>query len=666
MNMMGMGGMNMMGMGGMNMMGMGGMMMGMAGGGMLGGGIPGAINCLGFNQFNGGLGMVGATMNQGLILLIQQLVAPGEWGPQRCRTMQPLYGFPGNNLGIPGGTLPGGPPPPTEEGGPAADIRNSNTIGFYAPALALVVRGTSRIHTNLMGGLVTSKKPADAGEVGVRPGRVAAVKPDKGKIVDVANAQGEDLDPTKVWQEALAQGVEDPGLIIACADFLFEHGKFEHAAEFLKADLRQGILVRPWVYEALAIALEASKTGSPEEIQRARLSAIALDPQDARGYLKAARAVADQRQYTRALAFCKEAAKLEPNSPHPYADALAYAEQGKDADGMAWAAGGLLSQEWPADGPRLHLTAQARLDALAADLDGEQHKADAERLRGVVGKARRRDLVVKLIWEAGVSGAADLELEVKEPCGSVCSSELRQSPGGGAWTGNLIPVSKRGAVTVAVDESLKKPFATYAAARAFPGTYEVTVRRIWGAPLGGRARLEIIQHQGTPDETRRIETVRVDNKTTLKVTLKDGRRTQVAPVAPDATVRRAELKDEVVKERRILEKLRDIADPYYAGEGPARMSGGVGLARYGVRAEDVGARTPTAEQLKRKADEQPVFQGAVAPLSGWSGNLTTTATVSADRRYVRLNVSPVFVSGFGSGLSRPTFNLSSIPGGVVP
>src|SRR5262249_53934982 len=196
--------------------------------------------------------------------------------------------------------------------------------------------------------------------------------------------------------------------------------------------------------------------------------------------------MADARQWDRALAFCKEAARLEPNSPHPYADALAYAEGGKDAAGMEWAAGGLLSQEWPVDSPRLHLTAQRNLENLAVSLAEGQRKADADRMRAAVRKAAQRDVVVNLRWEAGSSGAADLELQVKEPCGSVCSSELRQSPGGGAWTGNLIPVSKRGPTPEGVDETMKKPFATYAAAQAFPGEYQITVRRIWGDPLGGR------------------------------------------------------------------------------------------------------------------------------------------------------------------------------------
>src|SRR5208282_4835949 len=117
------------------------------------------------------------------------------------------------------------------------------------------------------------------------------------------------LDPTKVWNESFARGGVDAGLVIATADFLFESGEFKHAAELLKANLRQGVVVRPWVFEALAIALEASG-GDPEEIRRARLSGIALDPNDAQGFMSAARAQADRGQFDRALAFCKQAALL--------------------------------------------------------------------------------------------------------------------------------------------------------------------------------------------------------------------------------------------------------------------------------------------------------------------------------------------------------------------
>src|SRR5262245_57259380 len=103
---------------------------------------------------------------------------------------------------------------------------------------------------------------------------------------------------------------------------------------------------------------------------------------------------------------------------------------------------------------------------------------------------------------------------------------------------------------------------SYVAAQAFSGDYEVKVRRLWGQPLGGKARLEIVQHQGTPKETRRIETVKVDEPVvTLKVKLEDGRRTALATVPPPSALRR-EAQDNPVKTRRVMEKLRDVADPY--------------------------------------------------------------------------------------------------------
>src|SRR5205823_4694080 len=136
-----------------------------------------------------------------------------------------------------------------------------------------------------------------------------------------AGGDDKDLDPTKVWNDAFAKGGINAGHVVATADFLFESGQFKHAAEFLKANLRAGVVARPWVFEALAVALESSG-GDREEIRRARLSGIALDPTDAQGFISAARAMADRGEPDRALAFCKQAALLEPTDYHPYEDAL--------------------------------------------------------------------------------------------------------------------------------------------------------------------------------------------------------------------------------------------------------------------------------------------------------------------------------------------------------
>ena len=83
--------------------------------------------------------------------------------------------------------------------------------------------------------------------------------------------------------------MEDPGLIVATADSLCQLGKFDHVAEFLKANLRQGIVASPWVYEVLAIALRESN-GSRKEIERAEIALADLAPRDASSYLKASKA----------------------------------------------------------------------------------------------------------------------------------------------------------------------------------------------------------------------------------------------------------------------------------------------------------------------------------------------------------------------------------------
>src|SRR5262249_40397711 len=235
-----------------------------------------------------------------------------------------------------------------------------------------------------------------------------------------------DEDPRKAWQQALDKGeVSDPGLIVATADFLMQAGKFNHAAEFLKANLRRGVVVKPWVYESLAIALRADNA-SQEEIERAETSLADLEPQDAEGFLKASKAMADHKRWDRALAFCRQAALLEPGAPKVYADALNYAEMAKDTGAMEWAASNLLRQDWPVKGDELHRKALDRVEGLTKSLEGTRAK-EADRLQDIVRAGQVRDLVIRLGW----GGEADLDLRVKEPSGSVCSCVNRLTVGGG-------------------------------------------------------------------------------------------------------------------------------------------------------------------------------------------------------------------------------------------
>ncbi|MFO0865566.1 MAG: hypothetical protein U0744_13105 [Gemmataceae bacterium] len=657
-------------------------------------GVPGSFTGGSFQGgFNGSLGAMGASQAVGLISTITKVVAPGTW--YYTQQQQPFN--PANNFGIGanpfmnnpfggfqfggvggiqfgnfgmfgmGGGFPqagmfgmvgnagqfgmvgaGAPPPPPSQGGPA-DLLTANTIEFFPPALALIIRAPSRVHTSITGGIIGGKHkvkeegagvwigPRDKGEIGIAGAG-------GNKKVDVAKKDGEkkndpivakstpikanlDLDPTVIWDEAIGKGGITPGIVIATADFLFEANQPVHAAEFLKANLRYGVVVRPWVYEALAVALEASK-GDPEEIRRARLSAAALDPTDAQGFLKAARAMADNKQFDRALAFCRQASLLEPNLAAPYSEALVYAEHSKDPKGMEWAVGKLLAQDWANENDLLHLKATTGMTRLTQTLKKENRDGDANKLKLAIETVRQRDLVIQLTWEAG-SDPGELELLVKEPTGSVCSAKQKQTTGGGIFLPADLKVPNR---------------VSYMAAEGFSGDYEITVSRLWGKTLGNRAKLEVIQNFGTSKERRQLFPVTLDQKKVVVVKLAEGRRNELAVLSPANLQRRA--KDEDTKTSSIWSKLRDVS---FGDFSNATVRGGAGTT--GIHAQG-GAAT-------EKIDPAPSVQSALNARNTLGVPLTGSLRMSSTGRDLELLMQPVF-QNVREG--RPAVNLSVIPG----
>jgi len=427
------------------------------------------------------------------------------------------------------------------------------------------------------------------------------------------------IDP-KVWDSVLGEGDVPPSMVIATAETLFEQPDKKHAVEFLKANLRRGIVVRPWVFEALAIALEATG-GDAEEIRRARLSAVALDPKDAEGFLDAARTMAGNGQYDRALAFCRQAALIEPNLVFSYDQALVYAEQAKDARAMEWAASRLVSQDWPVDNQILHLKAQTSVTSLAQSLDRSARKSDADKLRAALQNLKERDVVIHLTWETSQE-PADLEMFVKEPTGSVCSYDQKQTTGGGILLANDLKTPNR---------------ITYIAAQGFPGTYEITVRKLWGRPLFGRARLEIIQNLGTPKQTSRLEMIDLNQAKPVSVRLDDGRRTELATVSP-ANLRKPAAKGEAEKVVGGYEQLRRLAYPETTGGG----------------ARNAGASVPAAARV---SETIPQARTSATPSAGAGVNLEVR--MSSDQRTMNLVMQPVYQT-LKNG--RPAANLSAVPG----
>jgi tetratricopeptide (TPR) repeat protein len=636
---------------------------GFPGGGFPGGGFPGGgfgfpgggqnipgQNCLGFNQFNGGLGAFGTGgLDQGLILLIRQVVAPGQWDVLNCQLQTSQFpGFPGFPGGGPGqGGLPGFPQIPGTATPDPADQAKVNHIAFYPSALALVVQGTAIKHYKYGGGIFGGPRKAKEAAASFqdmkdKPGVIVIGPKPKEGDVDVAGGKRKDsgpkLDATKIWQDALTKGIENPGLIVAAADLLFQEEKYDHAVELLKATLRQGIIVEQWVYEALAVALEF-EGANQEEIRRASLSAISLNPKDAKGYVKAAQAFGEHQLYDKALAFCQQAAALEPGLPTAYADALVYAEKAKDAKAMQWAAGKVLSQDWTGDYQFLHAKAKKEVNSLVEALQKAKRGDEAKKLQTSLQMLQERDLTIILSWQPGPSGNADLELEIQEPTGCICSSQHRQSPGGGAMTGLNLDTPNKG---------------TYTACQAFSGDYLITVKRLWGQPAGGKFRLEIIYHEGTAKKRHRIETLVLDQTETLKITLENGRRTELAQVTPTLANLRPQPKDEEVKGNNILTKLRDMSDSVHS-QLPRGIK--VGSAKTKSSAPIVPT-LPTA----KKQQEQMLYQDGASSSASGGVFVTTQAHLSADGQFVRVSVNPVFQSS-AIAKGRPQLDMPLIPGG---
>ncbi len=548
-----------------------------------------------FGNLGGQFGLQGGDQSSILLTLIRQVVGrPRDWAVN----FDPITGQPVNPLD-------------DQANAPEGLNQENNQLGYYPPALALVVKGSSTIHT----------RPSN---LIINPNAAVAALQKRDPKIRVAPFQEErpDLDPKKVWQDALAKGIDNHGLIIATADFLVLANKFDHAVEFLKANLRRGIVVEPWVYKALAIALRMSG-GSTEDIERAEVSTADMEPKNASGYLEAAKALAKDEKYGLALAFCRQAALLEPGAPHAYEDALGYAELAHDPQAMQWAAGNLLGHDWPVENKQLHDRALQKIDALIKLLNQQGRKDDADKLTKALVNRGKRDLVIKLNWQ----GEADLDLHVTEPTGSTCSPLHRQTIGGGVLIG---------------DSLADMTSETYLAAEGFDGEYEIEIEKIWGHPLNNKAQLKIIRHQGTPEEREELRTVELksEHSERIKVKLESGRRTETAYVPPPSAQKKPETAlAEVESPDKVLHQLRVLADPEVTGVTRA-VTGGLVSQGQPVLPSDIksGRREPSAAA----DNDRTLYQTRIKPFVQNAMDVTASAVLSADRRYLRLSMNPVF------------------------
>ncbi len=437
-----------------------------------------------FGNLGGQFGVQGNNQSQILIQVISQMVAPGEWDSSRAGT----------------GCDPNADPdaPPDQP-----IVKYPNSLGYYPVSNALIVRATSRYHPTQ-----TFKfQPTDVGAMAAAPGgggrKFAAADPNVMEKIAMnlpandgrAIVNATRNDPMKVWNEVFKPGVvNEPGLVITAVDFLFEYKEYKQASEALKANLRRGHATGAWAYEALSIALAASKANSGE-VERAALSAIDLDPQDPKAYLRAAKAEHDLGKSEVAIDLCKRAAALEPNLPAIYANALVYADAPNagdvKSDVVSWATKNLLRRDWANDGVDHVKTAKDSADRIAKKLLAGDRKADADSVLATVAEEKNRDLMIELRWQ----GQADLDLAVAEPSGSDCTALQKRTSAGGVLRSDILEQQ---------DENRSE---VYTAASAFNGKYTVTVAAALGRAIGNKATLKVTKYAGTAKEEVEVYTV---------------------------------------------------------------------------------------------------------------------------------------------------------------
>jgi hypothetical protein len=217
----------------------------------------------------------------------------------------------------------------------------------------------------------------------------------------------------------------------------------------------------------------------------------------------------------------------------------------------------------------------------------------------------------------------------------------RQTPGGGVLIGDRDGDSRQ---------------ASYVASKAFSGDYRITLRRVWGRPLGGKAVVEIIQHQGTPDETHQRETVVFDRIHMMSFNLADGSRTtaEFVPAVPPASPAKQKA---IASSNQVLNDLRALADGDHtrieAGMRTDHMSAG-----------QTEATTPFVAAGSR-AEGGLIYQTKVTPIAQTGVDVIAQVSLDADGNNMHVKLLPVF-QGVQAQTAKIGMNNPLIPGVFEP
>ncbi len=294
--------------------------------------------------------------------------------------------------------------------------------------------------------------------------------------------------------------------------------KFDDVRCILYAYLRfHGKNTEPWMYEAYALALKMNNA-SPADVKTALGYAADLAIKSRNPNFLVS--VADLMLYNgiyleRAGELLDQAADLIPHRGEPMAMSIILAQKTRDPKRMGDSIERLLALGWPGNDEAIRHDARKAAETLAKTLREDGRVKEADTLLTRLTDAEARDLFVRLTWV----GDAGLDLVVEEPLGATAKFVTPRTVFGGS---------------IIKDGYGKHPEEVYVCPQGFDGEYTIRIETTYNNPEKPalKATLEIITHEGTPQEHKETRTVTLGGKTPpepVTVTLIGGRRKKALP-----------------------------------------------------------------------------------------------------------------------------------------
>ncbi|WDI40776.1 hypothetical protein [Bremerella sp. P1] len=413
----------------------------------------------------------------------------------------------------------------------------------------------------------------------------------------------------QAWERAFDSEVTIPAIAVRSeVRRAMASKRYSDVTGIIQLALRDGQL-QPWMYEAMALAMQLDHAPK-QDIERALMSAIDFSS-GPNHMLVVASLMSRLDLDARALKLYQDVAQMEPLRPEPYSWGLKAAKRLEDNEAIRWACIGILSQEWPKE----HLdirqeafnTAKAQLQQLLANKKNDVAEKFSENIR----EALVRDAIVKVTW----SGESDLDLIVEEPSGSVCSQHNPRTISGGIFLGD--------AVSSLADAGTDGAYEVYVVPKGFKGDYKMLVRKIWGDVTAGKITVDVFTNYGTEDQRHERQQLELGKDGALVTfTVPEGRRKESLS---EQQVQVAVETQAAMTRELVAAKLNNAAEGSTASE------------------EYVADVNDGSNDFVRRVRNSVGYRPVITTLPEGT-NFSAFAVVSADRRYVRFNGTPLFSS----------------------